>query len=83
MYFCGCKDIKDMVSFNIFELIGEFFNLLFTPFKWIRLTVAKEYDGWWTSNIVNFFFVFVLICLLTWWVSQAIKFKKQGKEDCA
>ncbi len=72
-----------MVSFNIFRLIGDFFELLFTPLKWIRLVVAKGQDGWWTSNIVNFFFVLVLILLLTWWVSNAIKFKREGKEDNA
>lgn len=72
-----------MLGLNIFRLIGELFEILFIPFKWIRLTVAKSDAGWWTSNLINWIFVFILIILLTYWMGQALKFKREGTEDIA
>lgn len=70
-----------MLPLNIFKLIGELFEFLFTPFKWLRLNLAKQDLGWWKSNGINWIFVFILIVLLTYWVSQALKFKREGTED--
>lgn len=69
------------MALNIFRLIGDFFELLFIPFEWIRLTLAKADAGWWTSNAVNWVFVLILIVLLTYWVLQSLKFKRNGTED--
>lgn len=70
-----------MLGLNIFRFIGEIFEILFIPFEWIRLTLAKGTAGWWTSNAINWIFVFILIVLLSYWVSQALKFKREGTED--
>ncbi len=72
-----------MLGLNIFRLIGELFEILFIPFKWIRLTVAKSNGGWWTSNLINWIFVCILIILLAYWMGQALKFKREGTEDIA
>lgn len=71
------------MALNIFRLIGDLFETLFIPFKWLRLTLAKSDLGWWTSNGVNFFFVLVLIVLLGYWIKESLKFKKEGTEDRA
>lgn len=71
-----------MLAFNIFKWIGDLFtNVLFVPFKWLRLDVALEQGGWWTSNAINWIFVFILFILLGYWISQSFKFKKEGTED--
>lgn len=73
-----------MLSLNIFKIIGDFFtNVLFLPFKWLRLTVANSDYGWWTSNAINWFFLLVLIVVLSYWVGQILKFKREGTEDIA
>ena len=72
-----------MLGLNIFRIIGDVFKALFVPFEWIRLTLAKGVAGWWTSNAVNWIFVFILIVLLSYWISQALKFKREGTEDRA
>ena len=66
---------------DIIRLIGKLFEVILIPFKWLRLTVAKTDGGWWTSNLINWFFVGVLILLLAYWISQALKFKREGTED--
>ena len=72
-----------MLGLNIFRLIGDLFGLLFKPFQWIRLTLAKGDAGWWTSNAINWVFLLILILLLGCWMSQALKFKREGTEDRA
>ncbi len=72
-----------MLGLNIFRLIGEFFELLFIPFKWLRLTLAKSDAGWWTSNGLNWIFLVVLIVLLAYWMKESLRFKKEGTEDRA
>lgn len=73
-----------MLGLNIFKIISDFFtNVLFAPFKWLRLTLATSENGWWTSNAINFFFLLVLIVVLSYWVGQALKFRKEGTEDRA
>jgi len=68
---------------DIVKLIGELFEILFIPLKWIRLTLAKSDGGWWTSNAINWFFLIVLIVLLAYWIGQSLKFKREGTEDRA
>ena len=70
-----------MLGLNIFRLIGDLFVLLLTPFRWLRLEVAKADSGWWTSNLINWFFLVVLIVLLAYWMGQSLKFKREGTED--
>ncbi|WP_299672638.1 hypothetical protein [uncultured Tenacibaculum sp.] len=72
-----------MLGLNIFRFIGEIFQVLFIPFEWIRLSLAKGSAGWWTSNTINWIFLLVLIVLLSYWISQALKFKREGTEDRA
>ncbi len=72
-----------MLGLNIFRLIGDLFQILFIPFKWLRLTVAKGTAGWWTSNTINWLFLLVLLVLLGYWMSQSLKFKREGTEDRA
>ncbi|WP_299618499.1 hypothetical protein [uncultured Tenacibaculum sp.] len=72
-----------MLGLNIFRFIGEVFQVLFIPFEWIRTSLAKSSAGWWTSNAINWFFLFILIALLSYWISQALKFKREGTEDRA
>ncbi len=72
-----------MLGLNIFRLIGDLFGMLLTPFEYIRLTLAKGDAGWWTSNAINWVFLLILILLLGYWMSQALKFKREGTEDRA
>lgn len=73
-----------MLGLNIFKIISDLFTeVLFLPFKWLRLTVANANYGWWTSNAVNWFFLLILIVVLSYWVGQALKFKREGTEDIA
>ena len=72
-----------MLGLNIFRLIGSFFEFILTPFKWLRLDVAKGDAGWWTSNAVNWLFLLVLIVLFAYWMQQSAIFLKEGTEDRA
>ena len=72
-----------MLGLNIFRLIGDFFELIFIPFKWLRLEVAKGDLGWWASNAVNWIFVLILIVLFGYWMKQSSIFLKEGTEDRA
>ena len=72
-----------MLGLNIFRLIGDLFEVILTPFRWLRLTLAKSDGGWWTSNAVNWVFLVVLILLLSYWIGQSLKFKREGTEDQA
>jgi len=72
-----------MLGLNIFRLIADFFEVLFIPFKWLRLELAKTDGGWWTSNAINWLFLVVLIVLLAYWIGQSLKFKREGTEDRA
>jgi len=78
------KDTQDMIAFNIFTWIGDLFtNVLFIPFNGLRLGLATEKGGWWTSNVINWIFLFVLIALLWYWMKESRKFVKEGTEDRA
>jgi hypothetical protein len=73
-----------MIAFNIFKWIGDLFtNVLFLPFQALRTNVAKSDGGWWTSNAINWFFLFILIVLLAYWMKESRKFLKEGTEDKA
>jgi hypothetical protein len=73
-----------MIASNIFRIIGSLFtDFLFLPFEWIRLTLAKADAGWWLSNGVNFFFLFVLLVLFAYWMKESKRFKDEGTEDRA
>ena len=72
-----------MLGLNIFRLIGELFQYILIPFKWLRLEVAKGDYGWWTSNAVNWLFVLVLVVLFGYWMWQSATFLKEGTEDKA
>lgn len=70
-----------MLALNIFEWIGELFKLLFIPFESLRLGIAQSKGGWWTSNAVNWVFLVILVLVLTYWILQTLKFKREGTED--
>ncbi|KAB1160606.1 MULTISPECIES: DUF6341 family protein [Tenacibaculum] len=72
-----------MLGLNIFRLIGDLFEVLFVPFKWLRLEVAKGDAGWWTSNTVNWIFLGVLVVLFAYWMNQSATFLREGTEDRA
>jgi hypothetical protein len=73
-----------MIASNIFRWIGSLFtDLLFTPFNWLRNTVAHADFGWWISNAVNWGFLVVLLVLFAYWMGQSKKFAKEGTEDRA
>ncbi len=73
-----------MIAFNIFKWIGELFTeVLFSPFEWLRLTIATAEKGWWISNAVNWGFLVVLLVLLAYWMKESRKFVKEGTEDIA
>ena len=73
-----------MIAFNIFKLLGELFtNVLFLPFQALRLDMAYEQGGWWTSNAINWGFLVVLLVLLWYWMKESRKFLKEGTEDRA
>lgn len=72
-----------MLGLNIFRLIGDLFEILLTPFEWLRLTVAKGAAGWWTSNAINWVFMVILLLLLGYWISEALRFQREGTEDRA
>ncbi|MBU3011613.1 hypothetical protein KO506_09380 [Polaribacter vadi] len=73
-----------MIASNIFRWIGSLFtDILFLPFKKLRLDVATSDYGWWLSNGINWLFLVVLLVLLYYWMSQSRKFLKEGTEDRA
>lgn len=73
-----------MIAGNIFRLIGDLFtNVLFLPFEWIRLTLAKGDAGWWVSNAPNFFFLGILLVLFAYWMKESKRFIDEGTEDRA
>ena len=53
------------------------------PFNTLRLDVATESGGWWTSNTVNWLFLLVLLLLLSYWMKESRRFVKEGTEDRA
>jgi len=80
LYFCS-KITQDMLSDNIFKLIGDFFvNVLFKPYDAIR-EIALGNGGWWLSNAINFLFFIVLLVLLGYWIKLSLHFKKTNAED--
>ncbi len=69
-----------MIASNIFRLIGDFFEWLFSiSFDLLRLGDLN----WWASNVVSWLFVAVFFCLLYYWMVQSYKFKREGTEDKA
>lgn len=67
-----------MTALNIFRLIGDFFQWAFSvTFDKIRLSGSD----WWTTNAVNWFFLFVLLVLFAYWMKESVKFLKEGTED--
>ena len=71
-----------MLAFNIFKWIGDLFtDVLFLPFNSLRLGISYQPGGWWTSNAINWIFLAILLGLLYYWISQALKFKREGTED--
>lgn len=73
-----------MIAGNIFKWIGYLFTeILFIPFNTLRLGVAKQTAGWWTSNAINWFFLAVLIVLLWYWMKESKRFINEGTEDRA
>jgi uncharacterized membrane protein len=73
-----------MIASNIFRWIGSLFtDILFLPFKWLRLEVATADLGWWLANGVNWLFMLVLLVLFAYWMKESMKFVKEGTEDRA
>ena len=73
-----------MIASNIFKWIGSLFtDILFIPFRWLRLEVATADFGWWISNAVNWGFLVVLLILFGYWMKQSKKFLDEGTEDKA
>ena len=73
-----------MIALNFFTWIGDLFkNVLFVPFNNLRLELATQEGGWWTSNAINWVFLFVLIILLAYWMKKSRKFLEEDTEDRA
>jgi len=73
-----------MIASNIFRWIGSLFtDLLFLPFKSLRLDVALSDFGWWTSNAINWGFLVILLVLFAYWMKESKKFLDEGTEDRA
>ncbi|WP_339660533.1 hypothetical protein [uncultured Polaribacter sp.] len=73
-----------MIASNIFRWIGSLFtDLLFLPFKLLRLEIATADAGWWLANGINWAFLGVLLVLFAYWMSQCTKFFREGTEDRA
>lgn len=67
-----------MAALNIFKWIGDFFQWTFSiSFQKLRLGGLD----WWSSNIVNWIFLFVLLVLFAYWMKESAKFLKEGTED--
>lgn len=74
------KYTQDMIAFNIFRWIGDFFtDILFLPFEYLRLGGLD----WWGANAINWFFLFILLLLLAYWMKESLRFIKEGTEDQA
>ena len=73
-----------MIVSNIFKWIGSLFtDILFIPFRWLRLEVATADLGWWISNAVNWGFLVVLLVLFAYWMKESKRFLDEGTEDRA
>ena len=73
-----------MIAGNIFRWIGDFFQWTFSfSFEALRLSVATKDFGWWSSNIVNWIFLVVLLALFWYWMKESRRFVKEGTEDRA
>ena len=73
-----------MIAFNIFKWIGDFFtDILFAPLNYLRLTLASKDFGWWSSNVINWVFLLILLYLLWYWMKESLRFVKEGTEDRA
>ncbi|KOY51524.1 MULTISPECIES: DUF6341 family protein [Polaribacter] len=73
-----------MIASNIFKWIGSLFtDILFIPFRWLRLEVATADLGWWISNAVNWGFLVVLLVLFAYWMKESKRFLDEGTEDRA
>lgn len=73
-----------MIASNIFKWIGSLFtDILFIPFRWLRLEVATADLGWWISNGVNWGFLVVLLVLFAYWMKESKRFLDEGTEDRA
>ncbi|WP_439132363.1 DUF6341 family protein [Polaribacter sp.] len=73
-----------MIASNIFRWIGSLFtDVLFLPFKWLRLELATADLGWWLSNAVNWLFLVVLLVLFAYWMKESKRFLDEGTEDRA
>lgn len=73
-----------MIASNIFEWLGSLFtDVLFIPFRWIRLEIATADLGWWISNAVNWGFLVVLLVLFAYWMKESKRFLDEGTEDRA
>jgi len=73
-----------MIASNIFEWLGSLFtDVLFIPFRWLRLEVATADLGWWISNAVNWGFLVVLLVLFAYWMKESKRFLDEGTEDRA
>jgi uncharacterized membrane protein len=69
-----------MIASNIFRWIGSLFtDFLFIPFNELR----KGDFNWWSSNVINWLFLVVLLVLFAYWMKESVKFKKEGTEDRA
>ena len=69
-----------MIASNIFRLIGDFFTWTYSwSFDFFRL----ETSNWWSANAVNWVFVLILIVLLSYWMRETLRFKRDGVEDKA
>ncbi len=69
-----------MIANNIFRWIGDFFKWTFgLTFDQLRLNDLS----WWTSNIVNWGFLIILLVLFAYWMKESARFKREGKEDKA
>jgi len=65
-----------MISNNIFRAIADFCtDVLFAPYDAFRFT-----DGWWSSNVINAFFISIAIVLLFYWLGQLQKFRNTANE---
>ncbi len=73
-----------MIASNIFRLIGNLFtDVLFLPFKWLRLELATTDLGWWLSNGINWLFLVILLGLFYYWMKESKRFFNEGTEDRA
>ena len=68
-----------MIANNIWRLTGDLFEWSFAPYDWFRL---GDFN-WWSANTVNWMFLAVLIVLLTYWIKETLRFKREGIEDKA